>query len=228
MNNEKIIKLSKFYIWQLWYVEFDNIGEDVTYKIVRKDNTLFIVFRGSTELNDWKHNFMFWKAFRKQNPYKDMTTKFKVHKGFLHCWKQVEDIVIEKIKDPTIKQIIISGYSHGAGLAVLCHECVWFHRPDLRENNLFGYGFGCPRVIGKFRLNANLKARWKNFKVFRNHLDLVTHLPPKLLGYAHVSKPIKIWNKKHYGPIKSHYELNIVKSLIKYEKENPNEFISIK
>ena len=72
-----------------------------------------------------------------------MDIKYRVHGGFLKCWKQVEDLIIEKIKETTratvwnnrikeyeardvykFNRIIVSGYSHGGALAQFCHECI--------------------------------------------------------------------------------------------------------
>ena len=55
-----------------------------------------------------------------------MEIPYYVHRGFLAAWKEVEDIIINKISNPAYKQIVTVGYSHGGALAGLCHECVWY------------------------------------------------------------------------------------------------------
>ena len=86
---------------------------------------------------DWKNNFDF-----PAKPYKDMEVNWSCHRGFLRVWKSIEPYLEEVINDMTISQIYIVGYSHGAAIASLCHEYVWYHRPDLRDNGLEGFGFG--------------------------------------------------------------------------------------
>jgi triacylglycerol lipase len=200
-------------------IKYTNIGEDVSYAFMEEGDTLYIYFEPSNGKTDWKHNFMFRKK-----PYKDMKVPYRVHTGFLECWKTVEDIIIDKIceletfegaSEYRYKNIVITGYSHGGALAVLCHECCWFHRPDIRDS-IFGFSFDGPRVIASFKVKKELKPRWKNFITFRNNTDLVTHVPPKIFGYSHVGRLIKVGKGKRYGFltfIKSHYPTNISKSI---------------
>jgi hypothetical protein len=131
-------------------------------------------------------NFTFSKK-----PYKDMETPYRVHKGFLQEWKDVEDIIIDKIKDNKYKSIIIVGYSLGGAIAWFCHECCWFHRADIRDN-IFGFGFEPPRVYASLFIKKELKERWKNFLVIRNGCDIVVHCPPILFGYRHISPMLKV------------------------------------
>ena len=86
-------------------------------------------------------------------------------------------------------------------LALLCHEYIWFHRPDLRRR-LWGYGFGCPRVIYGHAPQERL--RWRNFYVIRNIDDVITHLPPSFLGFRHVGNMVEIGRAKKYSPIDAH------------------------
>lgn len=186
---------------------YTTVGEGVDYCLLYRGSTLYIYFEPSDGKIDWKHNFMFAKR-----PYKDMKEPYRVHRGFLKCWKYVEDIIIDAVKDPDIEEIITVGYSHGGALAMLCHECCWYHRPDIRDN-IWGIGFDTPRVYAGLKVRKQLKKRWKNFLVIRNHTDLVTHLPPVIFGYSHVGEMLKIGKKAKYGCIKSHYPDKILKSL---------------
>ena len=195
-------------------VPYITVGEGVDYCFVQEGSTLYIYFEPSDGKVDWKHNFMFAKR-----PYKDMKNPYRVHRGFLKCWKAVEDIVIDYIKDLFINEIIVVGYSHGGALAMLCHECCWYHREDIRKN-IWGIGFDTPRVYAGLWVRKNLKARWKQFLVVRNHSDIVTHLPPVLFGYTHVGKMLKVGRNAKYGCIKSHYPENIIHSLEECEYNN--------
>ena len=144
-------KLSELFHACAYDVPYEEVGDDVNYAFVSEGRTLYIYFQGSSSISDWVRNFLF-----KTRPYKDMKIPYRVHRGFLAAWKEVEDIIIDKItsKDPNKpeefywKHIIVVGYSHGGALAAFCHECVWFHRPDLREEGLEGYGFEAPRIYG--------------------------------------------------------------------------------
>lgn len=221
------MKIAKQF-YKTFSLHYDNVGTDVSYKIEKKVfnkdtskeySILYIYFQGSEGKNDWKANFRFYKKIYSRKPYKGMETKFRVHAGFLECWKQVEDIVKEKIKDSHIKYIYIFGYSHGAALATLCHECVWFNRPDLRSK-IFTYAFEAPRVYASFRVKKSLKERWNNCFVFRNSNDIVTHLPSVLFGYTHVGTLVKIGRRDRYkfmNSVSAHYPEKVYNALIDYE-----------
>ena len=193
-------------------------ADKVSYKFIEDGDTLYIYFEPSNGKVDWLHNFMF-----KKKPYKDMKMPYRVHKGFLKCWKTIEDVIIHKINecDDTSneklwKKIIIVGYSHGGALAVLCHECCWYHRPDIRDN-IKTIAFEGPRVYGAFRVKKKLRERWKNFRLLRNSTDIVTHLPPVIFGYTHVGSVIKINNKNKIHFIQNHTSEAVKESLQSYQ-----------
>lgn len=168
------------------YVLTENDGN---FAVEYRDDTMYIMFQETSTKTDWKNNFDFPAV-----PYKDMDIKWKCHRGFLRVWKSIKPYLKQRILDTDIKHIYVLGYSMGAALAVFCHEYVWFNRPDLRENGLEGFGFGCPRVYFG-RMKKALKNRWKHFHIIRNGNDLVTHVPPAIFGYRHVNKVYKLKNK---------------------------------
>lgn len=192
-------------------VRYTTVGEDVDFCFNQEGETLYVYLEPSNSKLDWKHNFMFAKK-----PYKDMKIPYRVHRGFLKCWKYLEDIVIARIKDGTVQEIVVVGYSHGGGLAMLCHECCWYHRPDIRDK-IWGIGFDSPRVYAGFRVKKALKERWAQYVVIRNHTDIVTHVPPAIFGYRHVGKLVKIGKEKDYNCVKAHYQSNIISSLEEFE-----------
>lgn len=182
-------------------------GADVA--VERIDTTLYIYLEHSDGSEDWRNNLDFPTV-----PYRPMdTTPWRAHRGFVRVWKRVEDYLAAFVADPTLDRIVTVGYSHGGALAVLCHEYVWYHRPDLRER-IEGYGFGAPRVVWGL-LPTDLAARWDRFTVIRNLDDLVTHLPPRALGYTHVGRLLKIGEKGRYSPIDAHRAENILAELVR-------------
>lgn len=207
-------------------LEYDVAGKDVNYKFVEEGKTLYIYFQGSSSTTDWIRNFLF-----KKRPYKDMEAPYKVHRGFLRAWKEVEDIVIAKITEKKgvvrrtyrWKKIIVVGYSHGGALSGLCHECVWFHRPDLREGGLEGYGFEAPRFFGAFRMPEALKERWATYTVVRTNSDIVTHCPPRIFGFCAAGNMLHLRGDasliRGFIPkcIKSHYPEVVEDALLKRE-----------
>lgn len=188
-------------------VEYLHSPDGGDYAIERIGSTLYIYLEHSNGDEDWKNNMDFPAL-----PYKRMgKTVWFAHRGFLKVWKSMEPYLTDVIMDASVQKIVTVGYSHGAALAVLCHEYVWFHRLDLR-NAIEGYGFGCPRVIwGK--LHGGRQERWRHFTVIRNLDDVVTHLPPVFLGYTHVGELLEIGERGKYSAVDAHREENILKEL---------------
>ena len=118
--------------------------ETASYSYKRADENLYIFFEWSNGATDWKNNLDF-----PARPYRDMPNRWYAHQGFLKVWKVLEDRLAPVISDGQVKRIIVAGYSHGAALALLCHEYCMFNRRDIGEN-IHGYGFGCPRVVLDF------------------------------------------------------------------------------
>jgi hypothetical protein len=168
-----------------------------------------------------------------------MPRKWKAHRGFVKVWKSIIPYIKEAIEDPIINQIITIGYSHGAALACLAQEYIWFNRKDIR-NNCYSFAFEPPRVFCGWRIPEELKERWANLYIFRNGKDIITHLPPAIFGFKHVGNMVKIGQKRDniqnvsYIPkwfpkcVKEHGDPNIQNSLREYEKDlsqtNPKLF----
>ena len=203
-TNKKLLKLFNRCL-NAKYIHTENSGD---YAIERDGSTVYLLFQCSSGQEDWKNNFDF-----AAKPYKDMKTPWKCHRGFLRVWKSIEPHIEDVVKDMSVNHFVIVGYSHGAAIATLCHEYVWFNRPDLRPEvcgaylNIEGYGFGCPRVFFGWSIPRALRRRWISFFPIRNLNDIVTHLPPILFGYRHISLPIEIGEK---GKLHKHRKLDCV------------------
>ncbi len=190
---------------------YTHVQNSADFALRRVGSTLYVYFAGSDGETDWKNNLSFpAKAYRREG-----SPTWYAHRGFLKVWKTVEDYVAADIMDPDVQRIVISGYSHGAALAVLCHEYVWQSRPDLRES-LEGWGFGCPRVVFGIP-SRKLRARWEHFTVIRNPEDVVTHLPPVWLGFTHVGMMLEIGERGRYTRIDAHRPENYLTELRRYE-----------
>lgn len=208
VNDMELNKLFKR-CTEIHYIHLEENCADFAYEII--DGVLYLYFQSSNCDHDWKNNFSFWVK-----PYKDMETSWYCHSGFLRVWKTIEPY-IQGVFDGFYKKevavspfdsVVIVGYSHGAAIASICHEWVWFHYPEVRDK-MFGVGFGCPRVYWNWFwiFKKELRERWENFFPVQNSRDIVAHLPPVLFGFRHVNKVIKI-KFDSYGPIKSHYPEN--------------------
>ncbi len=173
---------------------------------VRRGETLCLFFEKSNGATDWKNNLDF-----PAKPYREMEGLWFVHRGFLRVFKSIEPHIAPFVMDRGVRRIVISGYSHGAALALLAQEYCVFHRPDL-IGRIEGYGFGCPRVVWGW-MSRKVKARFRGFTVVRNCRDIVTHLPPKLLGYRHMGNILHIGRGMKYGRVDSHRAENYLREL---------------
>ena len=207
------MKLSTLFSRTL-HTMYTHVQNSADFALRRLGTTLYIYFAGSDGEEDWKNNFSFpAKAYSRVD---NMT--WYAHQGFLKVWKTIEDYIAADVMDPEVKKIVISGYSHGGALAIFCHEYVWQVRPDLR-NAVEGYGFGCPRVVFGI-MPREIRSRWERFTVIRNVDDIVTHLPPRLLGFAHVGRMLEIGERRKYSRIDAHRSKNYLTELHRYEDAN--------
>lgn len=208
------------------YIHVDNDG-DYAFEESRDGKTLYLLFQWTRTAYDWISNFDFVAK-----PYKDMEITWKCHRGFLRVWKSIEPHIKELVKNEKYKAIKIAGFSHGAAIATLAHEYVWFNRPDLRSkenpDGITGYGFGCPRcyfssILPWKKMPQELAQRWVRFYPIRNLTDLVTHVPPRIFGFRHVAPVVQLgrtdkWQIIDYAPnlpprVAMHYAPNYILSL---------------
>lgn len=193
------------------HAKYEQTGMSANYFAERIGDTLQIYFEASEGKHDWLRNLDF-----PVKPYKRMgKTVWLAHRGFLKTWHELEDVLAPHIADARVKKILTVGYSHGAALALLAHEYIWYSRPDLRDTSA-GYGFGCPRVLWGIS-SSDVKRRFDNFTVIRNIDDIVTHVPPAFLGYTHVGKLIEIGQRGKYTKVDAHRPENILRELTEYE-----------
>lgn len=198
--------------------EYTEERGDVSWSYDRAGDCLYLWFEHSNGIRDWLNNISFASA-----PYREMDPEWRCHAGFLKVWKIVRPIVEPLIMDRSVQRICIVGYSHGAAIALLCHEFVWYHRPDLREH-LCGYGFGCPRVLYGC-LPPEIAERWSFFWRICNVGDLVTHLPPKLFGYCHVGNCVEIGEFGRYSDIDAHRPENYLTELRNLDENAQNPHV---
>lgn len=195
---------------------YRHVEEGASFAVKRENNTVKIYFEKSNGAEDWRNNLRF-----SARPYRDMAEPWRCHRGFMKVFFALLPYLKEILLDESVKHFVLVGYSHGAALALLCHEYILFHRPELL-GKVEGYGFGCPRVIAGY-VPPSLRARLFGFTVIRNLDDLVTHLPPRLFGYSHVTKPLTIGSRGKYTAIDAHRDENYRRELklcaIKEERE---------
>ena len=178
----------------------DNRETDVQCYIRRSRDRLIITFRGSNSSKDWRTNLTFWK---KTIPYDNTSSKIRGHTGFLNAYKApgVRD-ALHAFMDDGVCHVTVTGHSLGAALAVLCAVDLQYNFP---EKDYEVFLFGCPRVGNRAFQKSYNKRVFKTMRV-ENGNDIVTKVPPAILGYRHVGIrihtgppriPLFVWPEDH-------------------------------
>lgn len=190
--------------------EYIHTAEDGDYAIEIEGDTLYLLFEWSDGKEDWKNNFDF-----PVKPYSQMNDTWLCHGGFFKVWGAMRDEVEAKVAEilksaPDIKNIVCVGYSHGGPLSVFATEDMEYLYG--KDYEVSGYGFGAPRVLWGIIPNA-VKYRLRRFVTIRNIPDIVTHVPPKLLGFRDAGVVLEVGEKGKYTPIKAHFPESYITEL---------------
>ncbi len=200
--------------------DYTHTPEGGDYALQLDSPRLYLLFEWSDGREDWHNNLMFSAVKVNSDAPKDQ--HWYAHRGFLKVWNAMKDEVMEKITETTrqsyISAITCVGYSHGAALALLATEAL-SHRFGT-SLTVSGYGFGSPRVV-KGNLPPSVAQRLAAFCTLRNIPDLVTHLPPSVLGYRHVNLQ-EVGEKGKYGPVEAHTSQAYVVELSKIRPSAPS------
>ena len=177
--------------------DYQTVENAASFHAEIENGTLRLFFEPSNGEEDWINNLNF-----RVRPYDDMDPVWYCHAGFLKVFKSLLPYIMPHILDPQTRRAVITGYSHGGALAILCHEAMVFHRPEL-VRHVKTFAFGAPRVLFG-TVPVAVRARFSELYLIQNAGDAVTHLPPALLGYRHVGHKILIGQKGAYSPIDAH------------------------
>lgn len=156
-------------------------GVETQYAVIVTDDAVWLEIQGSVQKEDWQANFAFAVV-----PYKKQPQLWLAHKGFVTRWKQARDQIVADVKtavDRTGLPLRITGYSHGASLAVLAHEDFGFMGYDPET-----VVFGCPRVL--WTPSKKIRERFAKLTRVANRGDIVTMVPFSWMLYRHVGKQI--------------------------------------
>ena len=176
---------------------YRTVDNAASFDVEVENGTLAIFFESSNGSEDWSNNLNF-----RVRPYDDMHPAWFCHAGFLKVFKSVLPYLEPYITSPEVRRAVIVGYSHGGALSVLCHEAIWFRRPDIRSR-LISFAYGAPRVLFD-PIPQDVRNRFRELYLIQNEGDIVTHAPPAILGFRHVGHIIRIGEKGRYSPIDAH------------------------
>lgn len=182
-----------------WALDHDYAGSVIIERgstqvgIVYGPEQIVIAARGSSQLGDWGENFL---AFR--IPWRSLFPFGGVHAGFaLQAWrvaKEFRDTMRAIREHPKYRDVPVYVTGHSLG-AALCPFLAAMLRIDGIEPRAI-YTFESPRVGNEpWSVWYDTIFGSRTFRVVhvdRGCADIVTRVPPSILGWWHVGRPIII------------------------------------
>ena len=159
-------------------------------------DSLFVAFRGSTNIQNWLDNIQFRKIY----PYND--TSIGVEKGFYKAYENIRSEVMDALdaarQKYTTNHLLLTGHSLGAAITTLMAfdmavATTVATTVDVVKENMYSltvYTFGSPRIGNAPFVQSFSKCVTSNSRV-THYYDMVPHLPQEALGFLHV--PYETW-----------------------------------
>jgi len=165
--------------------------------IIEKDGEEIVMVFGSNDFIDWFYNL----SYRfKETPYPSVTKdEIKVHKGFYKSYLKIRDYTLQRFKDT--ENLIVYGQSLGAAVATFVALDLKYNYPKLNVTKFATTG--SPRV-GNQAFVDSFNKYVPNCERYVCRKDLVTLVPPKLFGFAHVVEAIQLGKRGLFPSIKDH------------------------
>lgn len=158
-------------------------ASDTQVAVLETDEQIIVVFRGTTNVQDWMVNLDVW-----QEPF----MYGKVHSGFREALDVVWDDVKNAVQDS--RTLYVTGHSLGGALATMAAA-----RFGAASDGL--YTFGSPRVGDKDFAKA-FNAVHRSYR-FVNNNDIVPRIP--IRDYYHIGQlhhftcKAVMWTNPHWG-----------------------------
>lgn len=156
----------------------------------------YIVFMATNRWWDWLTNLNFFKV----SLFTRKDKEIKIHNGYLsrYILDDVRTKILIYLAESKKKNVIVTGYSMGGGLAPICALDLATNFP---EKEIHCVAMAGPRIGNKhFASHVDKHVDAINL-IYGN--DAVTKVPPPFFGFKHV-------NKKHYGPKRCWWKFKIL------------------
>lgn len=199
---------------------FHRTKDDFCY-IAAYPDRIVISFEGSTNnIGDWLSNFDPY-PLDDESYVKKHIGGGTIHDGFYNAWAKFKEwvtiVISEYVSKSKIKDIIVTGHSRGGALAELCAR----HLAKNMKLSCSCITFGCP-APGNKAYRDEFRSLPINGTRVVNGWDIVTFVPPHVLGFRHGCAN-KVWNKKAwfrrllpYSRMSDHLTKNYDKFISKY------------
>ena len=172
---------------QIYHV-IEKEGEKALLGYNEEYNSIFVSFRGSTNIQNWLKNIQIEKI----SPYEQFQ-EIAVEEGFYKAYKILDSDIYDKIKDISLKynvnNLFITGHSLGAALATLLAFDIVSNNKYNKINITSLITFGSPRVGNQQFVNLFNSHYINSFRI-THYYDIAPHVPQEFIGYVHISREI--------------------------------------
>ena len=174
------------------FVDFKETNVQAALNVI--ENTLYVVYCGSSTRRDWQQNMKFNMANYPSN------SKQEIHFGFLLNWisvkKEIEtkiEIILDKYKN-NVEKIVFCGHSAGGPLSILNTYDMADKLRDKYSIDVKAITLGAPRM-GNEAFKYACEAKLETTRIVLDK-DVVTRLPIGIFNwgdrYRHVGKPLQL------------------------------------
>jgi len=156
-------------------------GELAVIGYIAERDTLFVGYRGSTNIQNWIDNL----HVRQESPYRDKDVG--VERGMYSVYASLRTDVLFTLNNMVSKygtrRLLITGHSLGGAIATLTAFDLLYSKAPFLVSDLIT--FGSPRV-GNDRFAQYFDEFDVRITRVTHYYDMVPHVPEMFLGYEHV------------------------------------------
>lgn len=159
-------------------------GERGILGVYEKERTLYVAFRGSSNIQNWLDNVQFSRTC----PYEDapdVCVETGFHKVFEYMKEDIMSLLVRLSETYGTQKVVCTGHSLGAAVATLFAYHIQGEYGAKWEVSLIT--FGSPRIGNK----AFVEGGPRHGLRITHANDMVVHVPQMILGYEHV--PHEVW-----------------------------------
>ena len=164
-------------------------------------NSIFIAFRGSSNIHNWIENIQIMKI----SPYNNRN--ITVEKGFYKAYNNIKPTIFNNLQllknKYNTNKLLITGHSLGAAMSTLMTYDILTIFNEYTIN--YSINFGSPRVGNDNFVESYNSYNINNYRVTHDY-DMVPHLPEEFLGYQHIAN--EIWYNEDNSEYKICDDLN--------------------
>lgn len=156
-------------------------GELVLFGYIPERDSLFLAYRGSTNIQNWIDNVQ----VRQESPYQD--TEIGVEHGMYSLYASLRDNITvmlnHMVTKYNTKRLVVTGHSLGGALGTLTVFDMMYTNSPFMVTDLIT--FGAPRV-GNERFTQYFERFELHVSRVTHYYDMVPHVPETFLGYKHI------------------------------------------